>query len=221
MGATTDPENHLIANEVASRFPDKAVRLREVLRNLISLPGSPEPPTELTKLQAALDACLKNIRQTKPTVLSVKRNLDALRDGIQMLNRFEAELDEAAVQSVRTLADVQRYQLNQLRELGDSSGEIDLAGERIDQQLSSDRPWREIASLDADVTTLKDAYRESRRGLLGWQETEAEEARGRVKLRPDFSKLTAEVKVTGPSSERFRLVCITEKSKTKTMLMRS
>ena len=192
LGLTIDPENHLIADAVANQFPHQAVRLRDVLRNLDSLPQRPEPPAELSKLQSALESCLKNPRQTKPTVLAVKRNLDALRDGIQLLNVFEAELDETSVQAVRTLADVQQYQLSQLRALGDLADEVVRAGQTIDQQLSHDRPWREIAALDADIATVKEAYCESRRGLLGWQETETENARGRVKLRPDFSMLSAD-----------------------------
>ena len=56
-----------------------------------------------------LEQCVRKCRQTKPTVELVKKHLDALNDGIQMLNLYDAELTPDAIQSVRAAADVRDY----------------------------------------------------------------------------------------------------------------
>lgn len=189
---TIDTEDHHIADTVAAVFPVQAKRLRDVLNQLNALPNHREPPAVFKKLQNALEACTKNIRQTKATVLAVKKHIDALRDGIQLLNLYESELDDDSVKAVRRLASLQQFQTAQLQEAGVLIGDLVAASDQIDAQLKSDRPWREIASLDNDVQTISSAYREARRQTLSWQGSQCEEAGGRVKLRPDFGKLTAD-----------------------------
>ncbi|MEL7334683.1 MAG: BREX system P-loop protein BrxC, partial [Planctomycetota bacterium] len=192
LKVTIDREDHLIADEVAKLFPQQAIRLREVMSKLTSLPNYRSAPSELTKLQKAIEACVQDIRRTKPTVAAVKRNLDALRDGIQLLNIFEAELDDASVTAVRHLHDVHRYQLAQLRQIGDLVGDVAESAERIDTQLEAERPWREINSLRGDIDVVTDAYQSARQDLINQQEQETEAARGRLKTRPDFSRLSAD-----------------------------
>ncbi len=192
LKVTIDREDHLIADEVAKLFPQQAIRLREVMGKLSSLPNFTTVPSELAKLQKAVETCLQDVRHTKPTVAAVKRNLDALRDGIQLLNVFEAELDDASVAAVRKLHDVRQYQLTQLRQIGDLVGDVADSAERLDTQLAAERPWREINSLRSDIDAVTDAYQAARRDLINSQEQDTEAARSSIKMRPDFSRLSAD-----------------------------
>lgn len=187
-----DREDHLIADAVASHFPQQAQRLREVLTRLDRLPGRPEVPTVLTKLGEAFEACVRSCRQTKPTVKLLKKYLDTLNDGLQTLNLYDAELTAEALQAVRTAADVRDYQSAQLREASAPSADIETAVQRVEKHLATERPWREIVALDADLAEIRKAYVAERTRLLQWQEQQAEQARARVKARPGFSTLSGE-----------------------------
>ena len=111
---------------------------------------------------------------------------------MQLLNIFAAELTDDAIQAVCQAADVRRYQVTQLREIGALTVETEAAAERVERQLSLERPWREIRSLDDDVEQLRAAYCSQRRQILQWQEELAELARTRLKNRDGFSTLTAD-----------------------------
>ncbi len=185
-------DDDAIANAVSDLFPAQAQRLRAVLAQLDRLPGSRQVPPELGKLGDALENCVRSCRQTKPTVMLVKRHLDALQDGVKMLNLFDAELTDEAVRAVREAADVQAFQIAQLRALAPLEGDLDQAAQRIDQQLSQGHPWREIRSIEADRKTVLAAYAAERGRLLQWQEQLVEQARHRVKARDGFGTLTAD-----------------------------
>lgn len=187
-----DGEDHAIADTVVAHFQPIARRLRDVLSLFVALPGNREQPSELAKLQSAIEACLRNPRQSKTTVVAVKRNFDALSDGLKLLNLFEVELNSENVQAVRKLAEIEQYQVAQLTEIGLLDGEVAAAAQRITDQLASDRPWREVAGCDSDIKTVLEVYREARSSILNQQIAELEAAVGRVKLRPDFSKLSAD-----------------------------
>ncbi len=187
-----DREDHAIADAVAQLFPAQAQRLRGVLAQPESPPGRPEGPVELARLGEALEQCVRSCRQTKPTVMLVKKHLEALRDGIQLLNLFDAELTDDAVRAVRDAASVWDDQVAQLRSATALDGDAAAAAERIEAHLKTDRPWREIVSLEAELAAVRTAYREARTRLLERQEQLLEQARGRVKAREGFSTLTAD-----------------------------
>jgi hypothetical protein len=132
------------------------------------------------------------VRQTRPTVQQIKRHLDALSDGIELVNLFEAELTEAAVAQVTAATNVRDHQAAQLREVEalDSAGQG--ACQRVEAHLAAERPWRDIAALDPDLAVIRDAYTAERERRLARQEQQAEHARGRVKARDGFSTLTAD-----------------------------
>ncbi len=113
-----DREPVAIADAVATHFVPQAKRLREVVSRLNRLPGSPELPKELDELTDALGDCVKACRQTKPTVLMVRKHLDALSDGIKMLKLFDAELTEDAIEAVEKAGSAEKYQITQLCESG-------------------------------------------------------------------------------------------------------
>lgn len=186
-----DREDDLIANAVSQLFPTQARRLRDLLTRLTHLPGGATPPEALTRLQEVLEQCIATSRQTKPTVQLVKKRLDALRDGIQLLNVYDAELTADAIQAVRRAATVRDQHVAQL-EAVKMAGPIEPEAGRIRAQLASERPWREIGSLEADLGSVIETYTTERRARMLWQEHQAEAARARLKSRQGFSTLTAE-----------------------------
>ena len=196
-------EYDAIADAVSQLFPSQAQRLRGVLSRLDRLPRKRETPVEFSKLSDALESCVRSCRQTRPTVLNVKKHLDTLRDGIRLLNLFDAELTDEAIQAVRDAADVRDYQIAQLRVSGSLDGEAEAAATRIESQLALDRPWREVGSLEADLAAVKETYVAERERLLRNQEELVEQARSRVKGRDGFSTLTADQahKVLRPLTE--------------------
>ncbi len=192
LGVGLDREDHLIADAVGRHFMRAVNDLRGVQQRLNRLPGSPAGPSELARLDKALEACLGKVRQTRPTVKAVKKHLDALRDGLRCLAMLDAELTDDALSRVRRAAEVQDHQLAQLTEAGALSAELEAAGRRIAEHLDGPRPWREISALDPDLERVREAYRAERRRLLEWQESRAEAARGKLKARKGFSTLAAD-----------------------------
>ena len=192
LGHKMDCEDHAIADAVSLHFPQQAQRLRRVLSQLDRLPGGTQPPQALSRLGDVLEQCVRSCRQTRPTVKLVKKHLDALRDGIQLLNVYHAELTDDALQAVQNAANVERFQAAQLREAGALSPSAEDAARRVALHLAGDQPWRELASLDPDLAVLRDAYVQERKRLLESQEREAEQARKRVKARDGFATLSAE-----------------------------
>lgn len=187
-----DREDSVIADAVAHHFPSQGPRVRAMIARLALLPGSPPPPDALTRLEDALAACLREIRQTQPTLKQVKKHLDVLREGFQLLGIYESELTEDAVKAVNEAARVRDHLAAQLRDTAALDDAGAAAVGRLEAHLRGDRPWRDIAALDGDLALLRDAYAAERRRLLQWQEQEAERARASIKSQPGFSTLTAE-----------------------------
>ena len=192
LGLDVNREDDAIADTVANQFPNQAQRLRGVLSQLNRLPGAKATPTALARLQDALEQSTRQVRQTRPTVQQVKRHLDALNDGIELVNLFEAELTEPAVVQVNAAANVRDHRATQLREVGALDSELEEACQRVEAHLAAERPWRDIATLDPDLAAIRDAYTAERERRLARQEQQAEQARGRVKSRDGFSTLTAD-----------------------------
>lgn len=192
LGHKMDREDNAIADAVATLFPPQAARLRAVLATLERLPGPVATPTALSRLQEALEACLRTCRQTRPTVQSVKRHLDALHDGFQLLHRFEADLTADAIAAVRDAADVRDHQVAQLVTAKALTPEVSAAADRLTAHLATERPWVDVASLRPDLALLRAAYVSARTEKLAWQEQQAAVVRARVKARPGFATLTGE-----------------------------
>lgn len=192
LGHRMDREDHAIADAVAQHFPQLAQKLRGVQAQLNQLPGGPEGPPVFRKLDDALEQCVRTCRQTKPTVKLVKKHLDTLRDGVQLLQIYDAELTAGAIRAVRDAHGVLAYQAAQLRDLGVEASNVEAAATRIAAQLEAERPWSDIGALDQDLDEIRRCYLAERQGLLQWQEQQAEAARARVKAQPGFSTLTGE-----------------------------
>jgi len=186
-----DRENEAIADCVFDHFPAKAAELREIEALLEELPGRPPLPDALAKLSKALEDCRRS-RQVEETVIAVKRRLDALRDGLEQLGIFRADLRPEATESVREAARIKSNQLRQLEATGTLDDELEEASQAIRSHLSGDRPWRDIASLEASLDCVRTRYREYRRHLIGRQASESEAAMGQVKTREGYERLDAE-----------------------------
>ena len=192
LGARVDRDNDAIAEAVAQHFPPQLQRLRRVLDRLNRLPRPPATPGELDRMQVALEACYRKVRQTAPTVREVKRHLDALRDGVLLLRFYDAELTDDAIAAVRRAGEISGVQVGQLREAGALDGDLAMVAERVEQQLAQDRPWRDIGLLGKDLDDLVAAYVDVRTHMLRWQEELAEAARGRTKSMPGFETLNGD-----------------------------
>lgn len=186
-------EDHAIADAVAGRFPALSQQLRSVYTKLSRLPRTPKDPAALSKLGEALEQCIRACRETKKTVGLVKRNLDALRDGVELLQVYDAELTTEAIEAVAAADRIRSFEVAQLTELGVAlTDDVRKASERLTEQLDSERPWRDIGALDDVLPLLRGRYVEERRHLLESQERQAEESRARIKIREGFSTLTAD-----------------------------
>ena len=192
LGHRMDREDHAIADAVSTLFPAQARRLRDVFGRIDQLPGRPKPPQALVDLQDVIEASVAKSRHTRPTVQLVKRKLDALRDGIQLLSVYDAELSPAAIQAVGRAATLRHHQLAQLLACTECPGEVAQAGERVSAHLRTERPWRDIAALDSALEGIIAAYTAERGHLLQWQEAQADQARSRIKARDGFATLSAD-----------------------------
>ncbi|MCP3995778.1 MAG: BREX system P-loop protein BrxC, partial [bacterium] len=112
-------------------------------------------------------------------------------DAIQQLGILRSDLTPEAVDAVLAAGRLLPRQPRQLAEAGELGGPA--AGvEAVREQLTSERPWREIARLEPQMAALRERYREARLALIEHQEQLAEEIRLRVKQRQGFAGLGAE-----------------------------
>jgi hypothetical protein len=185
-----DREDEAFADAAFKFFPHQREVLREVEKRYDELPGRPVLPERLLKLGKALEDCCRH-RPIQKIVLELKRNLDALRDGVEQLQILRSELSEQAVQAVREAAAVRDYQLAQLEEAAELSGlEGDL--EAIREQFKSETPWRGIHGVDDAANRIRERYAEVRKNLVSRQSAEAEKAQARVRMIRGFELLTAD-----------------------------
>ena len=187
-----DREEDLIADAVMELFPDLAKRLRDVQTRLSRLPGDFQEPVALSKLQTALEQCLRNLRLTRPTVQAVLRHLDALRDGLTTLQVLEAEVNDATVTALREAHTVVTRMASQLEGLGLQATNVEAAATRVRDKLESQEPWRGLADLDGDLEEIRVAYRSERRQLLLEQEQRLEASRQKVRGCSGYSTLGAD-----------------------------
>lgn len=183
-----DRENDAIADEVFKKFPVVSKRLQEIERRYNQLPNRPDLPEVLQKLRDALEKSMRS-RQVEETVISVKKYLDSLRDGIQQLGIIETDLNDTAVAAVKRAMDIQQYQVAQLTEI-EQTAEISASIQALAEQLKLERPWRDITSLESHLQAIETHYRAIRLKLIANQEQQTEEIRARLKQRSGYTKLS-------------------------------
>ncbi|MBI5547484.1 MAG: BREX system P-loop protein BrxC [Deltaproteobacteria bacterium] len=185
-----DAENDAFADAVYQQFPGRRERLRELEALYDRLPGRPPLPQALTRLGKALEDCRRS-RQVEETVVAVKKNLDALADGLQQLGMLESELSEEAIKAVNRIAAVCETELAQLSEVN-GLAELDGDVKALIDQLKGERPWRGIGAVEAAAVRIRARYLETRKALLNRQNAEAEASRARVKARSGWEKLSGD-----------------------------
>lgn len=196
-----EPDDEPIADATFQYFPASRDRLRDIERRYQQLPDRPELTPALQKLGKALEDCCRS-RLVQKTVVEVKRNLDALRDGFEQLGVCQSELTQDAIDAVSRAARIRDHELSQLRAMEELGGIEDDAS-TIAEQLSADRPWRGALQLGPAIDRARARYVEVRKGLLKKQSSEAAAAEVRVKTRPGFAELDADQahRVLKPISE--------------------
>ncbi len=191
LGIRLERDPSAIADAVSKHFPPQAKRLREVFSRLSQINGQADPPEALVKLDDALAKCVARCRETKPTVVTVKKHLNALSDGFEKLNTFYDELTDDAIARVLAAVEVRDHHAAQLAEAGALGGEHDATITRIAEQLERERSWDGISSLDKDLIALRELYAAERSRLLSFQEQQTEQRRATLKRRTGFSTLSA------------------------------
>jgi len=183
-----ESENGPIADAVFQTLPPMSTKLSSVETRLNQLPGRPEAPPELSRLRKVAEDCLRD-RQIEPTVLAVKRHLDALRDGVALLNDFDVALTSDAIDEVNRAHQVLHNHLAQLYEIGAVTSDLVDCERRVGDLFKGDRPWRDIESVHDDIEAIRSAYREARLNRLNQQERAAEEVRESIRNKPSFAAL--------------------------------
>ncbi len=188
-------EREPIADAVFDLFPARRKALHEFESRLRRLPRKPELPA-LRALDEALGECLRS-RQVEETVLALKARLEVLRDGLEQLSLYGAELTDDAIDVLIRGQEALDGPLAQLH--GGAHGEAlrralreDPDGKPLLEQLESDRPWRDAMSVAPHIDRAWARFIEARRALVSAQSRAIEEAIARVQSRPDFEKLDAE-----------------------------
>lgn len=185
-----DPEDEPIADTVFLQFPAYRDRLRELERKFVELPSRPELPPALKKLGRALEDCCRS-RFVQQTVLEVKRNLDVLREGFEQFGIVNGDLTQDAIQVLSRAARLRDHELSQLRQMEALAG-LEEDETLVTHHLAAERPWKDTLSLVPALDRIGQRYAEARKSLIVKQATEAEAARSRVKMRPDFAQLDAD-----------------------------
>ena len=103
----------------------------------------------------------------------------------------DAELSADVVRRVRAVADVCEHQAKQLVGAGHGiEAHTAQAVDALNEHLTRERPWRELADAQRHADIIKAAYVAERTRLLARQEEEASAARGRVKSRDGYVTLS-------------------------------
>lgn len=185
-------EREPIADAVFDLFPARRKALHEFESRLRRLPRRPELPA-LRALDEALGECLRS-RQVEETVLALKARLDVLRDGLEQLSLYSAELTDDSIDVLCRAQEALDGPLVQLchQPSIDKTREAILAdedGRALVEQLGSDRPWRDAASVASNIDRVWARYIERRRELVSTQAVAIEDAVRRVQGRPGFERL--------------------------------
>jgi len=190
LGRDVARDNDAIADAVADRFSTVRERLTELGERFRRLPKSTAYPPALTKLEGALETCRRD-RRVEPTVMSVKRSLHALRDGLSLLRRMETDLTESAISGVSDAETIKTHYWPSLQAMSPSE-EARTAARALDAHLSTERLWEDAGDLLQHVELLRGEYRARRRAMLDAHAVQLDKAIDGLKRRPGFEKLDAD-----------------------------
>jgi len=195
-----DRENDAIADAVFQQFPGRREALRNVEARLERLPGRPKAPAALARLGKALEAC-RRTRQVEEIVVEVKHSLDALRDGIELLEIYRTDLTDDAIDAVNHADETHAHHVHQLEDL-EATGEVAAEAARLREHLELERPWRDIqsagpesaspGSVGAAIDNIRKHYTEVRRALITGHSQATQKVEACIKTRVGFEQLDAD-----------------------------
>ncbi len=191
LGKRIERENEAIADAVFDHFPGKVKDLQDLEGRYNRLPGRPDLPDELVKMRSALEECTRS-RRVEDTVLNLRKRLDDLGDGIQLLGILRTELNDDAVAAVRRASDACDVHAAQLEEIDALSDDDAKAASLIRPVLEARYPWRGLADLTAEVEKLRATYADVRRSFVERQDERADQICQRLRQRRGFSQLSAD-----------------------------
>ena len=182
----SDPE--AIVNAVFQYFPQLAAELREFYAKVERLrPLRLELPAALDNLQELLEKCRRG-RQAEPTLQALKKHIHELRDGVQYLRTYDKLLFEKTLAILKQAQDLCAHQWAQLHEYGCSES-LQAAGQALEAQLKSPKPWEDLAKLEPVLDQIRTAYRTVREELLQRQFESLELERQNIRSCEGFHKL--------------------------------
>ena len=190
MGVRLDVDDEAFAEAAFKHFPLQREALRALEWRYNQLPGRPPLPEPLVRLGKALEECARH-RSTDRIVAEIRRQLEALHEGIELLRMLAGELTGEAVKAVEEATSVQNHQLAQLADAGELGG-VESEAAAIREALSSDRPWRGIHELEGPFARAREQYTDVRRRLLAQQGAVVEEAQRRIRMLAGFERLSPE-----------------------------
>jgi hypothetical protein len=190
LGRDVARDNDAIADAVADRFAGVRERLTELGERFRRLPKATAYPAALTKLEGALETCRRD-RRVEPTVMSVKRSLHALRDGLSLMRRMETDLTEAAISAVSDAETIKVRYWPSLQAVSPSE-EAATAARALEAHLSTERPWEDTSDLLRHAELLRGEYRARRRAILDAHAVQLDQAIDGLKRRPGFERLDAD-----------------------------
>ena len=187
LGADIARDNDAIAIAVADRFARVRDRLTSLAERFRRLPRDTDYPETLTKLERALETCRRD-RRVEPTVLSLKRSLPALRDGLTLLRRMESDVTDEAIDILRQAEDVWKLLWPGLASMG-TTEQAHASAKTLQAHLETERPWEDTAELAPHVEVVREAYRAKRRGILDAHATKVDGIIERLKRRDGMERL--------------------------------
>ncbi|MFB6352107.1 MAG: BREX system P-loop protein BrxC, partial [Bradymonadaceae bacterium] len=189
LDQNVEREDEAIADAVFERFPKLLDRHDELTSTFEKLPDPVTLPQELVELGEALRACVSS-RQIEETVEGVKRQLDTLRDGLQLLSTVDGEVQETQREVLRDAHRARENHHDQLDDVDQTNDRTRQAAEEIEDVLATEFPWRNLQALSEATEVLEERYRDVRASLLERQGEVAENARNEIKQRDGYRTLS-------------------------------
>ena len=179
-------ENDALADAVFDYFVplQKKVSDQQIKLKDLSL----QIPQRLNDFSESLRLCCKD-RRVQPTVTTLHSQLDTLKEGLALVNEIEESLTDTAIGVILRLQKIQKYHIPQLADIGIKE-ETHSDNDTIEQQLSSETPWRGYADVLASAENIEKLYLEKRTYLMTKQLEYYDAAVEQIKKCPDFSKLS-------------------------------
>ncbi len=188
LGREVRTENDALADAVFDYFAPLQKKAGDRKFALMDL--SLRPPARLDDFSEALRRCLAD-RREQSTVTALHDRLDALKEGLALLNEIEESLTEDAEAALARFRTIRRIHLPCLHGVG-VRDEIRDEEDMLDRQLASETPWRGYADAAPAARKIEAVHREKRAHLIREQARHYEAALDDLKRRPDFSRLTSE-----------------------------